>query len=149
MSSTAGPHPALRRLQPLVGTWAITGRSLGAKEDDITGLVVISWLPGGFFQEQRGEIEIPRLGLKVQSLEIVGYDVQTDTFRAQSYTNLGGEPGTYWWDVRGNAVTHWTKEARYTGILSEDGNTLSGGWRPMEGKGNAASAYDAVMTRVK
>lgn len=149
MSASTRPHPALQRLQPLIGTWALTGRTLGSEEDDIKGQVVIDWLPGGFFQEQRGEIEIPAAGLKVQSLEIVGYDPQTDTFPSQVYASLGGEPGTYAWDVRGNVVTHWTNGSKYTGTFSAGGRTLSGGWRSDDGNTAPGSSYDAVMTRVK
>jgi hypothetical protein len=143
------PHAALRRLEPLIGTWEITGRTLDASADNIRGRVVIEWLLGGRFQQQRGEIEMPDLGLTVHSLEIIGYDQTTDSFPAQVYSNLGEGPAAYAWDVRGNIVRHWTKGSKYTGTLSEDGNTLTGGWRPDSGPGEPGGAYDATMRRVR
>ena len=145
---SGGPHPALQRLNPLIGTWDLTGRTLGAKRDDIKGRVLIRWMPGGFFQEQRGEIEIPEAGLKVESVEILGYDPQTDTFPSTTFNSLSATPGSYAWDVRGKIVTHWTKGAKYTGTLSDDGKTLTGGWRSDDGSTSPGSSYDAVMTRV-
>ncbi len=143
------PHPALKRLQPLIGTWRITGRTLGASQDDVRGQVEITWIVGGQFQEQRGEMEIVPTGLKVRALEVIGYDPKTDTFPSTVYGSLGGEPTSYGWDVRSNVVTHWTKGSKYTGRLSADGKTLTGGWRPDDGSTSPGPAYDAVMTKVE
>ncbi|HYU75427.1 MAG TPA: DUF1579 family protein [Ktedonobacteraceae bacterium] len=141
------PDPALKRLEKLVGTWSIKGRTLDSQDDNISGRVTIEWLPGGFFLQQRGEMEF--MGSKIHSLEIVGYDPSTKAFFSNVYSNMAGVPAPYEWDVQGNVVTHWTEESKYTGTLSEDGNILSGGWRPEEGKeGPENVAYDATMTRV-
>jgi hypothetical protein len=35
------PDPALKRLDKLVGTWEIKGRTLNSKEDNISGRVTI------------------------------------------------------------------------------------------------------------
>ena len=141
------PDPALKRLEKLVGTWSIKGRTLDSQDDNISGRVTIEWLPGGFFLQQLGEMEF--MGSKIHSLEIVGYDPSTKAFFSNVYSNMAGVPAPYEWDVQGNVVTHWTEESKYTGILSEDGNILSGGWRPEEDKeGPENVAYDATMTRV-
>ena len=145
---TEKPHPALARLEPLIGTWRLTGRTLDATEDNITGRVNIEWLPGGFFMVQRGEIAMPSFGLTVQSLEIIGYDPSSDTFRSTVYSDMDGMPATYFWDVQGKVVTHWTAGSKYTGAFSEDGKTLTGGWRPEGGPGTPGSAYDATMIRI-
>ena len=141
------PSPTLKRLERLVGTWELSGRTLGAAEDNIRGRITIQWLPGGFFLEQRGEIEVG--GFKVQSLEIVGYDSATDTFPAYVYSNLGESHMLYHWDVQGDVVTHWTSGSKYTGSFNEDGTILAGGWRPDAGvEQNDGNTYDATMTRV-
>lgn len=141
------PEPPLRRLDPLVGKWDLRGRTLDTAEDNITGWVNFEWLPGGFFLEARGEIDFN--GNKVQSLEILGYDPETDTFPANVYSNTNGTVLKYYWDIKENTVTHWTEGSEYTGSFSDDGKTLSGGWRPQAGnEGNPESTYDAVMTRV-
>jgi len=146
-SPTATPHLALKRLDRLVGTWQIQGRTPDAQDDNINGRVTIEWLPGGFFLQQRGEMEVG--GLQVHSLEIVGYDPSTQAFSSYVFSNVEGVPTRYGWDVEGNVVTHWTDGSKYTGSFSDDGNTLSGGWRPDEGKeGPDNVAYDATMIRV-
>ncbi len=140
------PQPALKRLEKLVGIWTLTGRTLDSEVDNITGSVTIEWLLDGFFLQQRGEIAM--IGFKGQSLEILSYDPETDTFPSLVYSNMGSVPLPYCWDVQGEVVTHWTEGSKYTGTFSEDGNTLSGGWRPVEGvEAEPGGAYDAVMTR--
>ena len=142
------PHPALARLQPLIGTWVLTGRTLDSQVDNIAGRVTIEWLPGGIFMLQRGEISMPSFGMSVHSLEILGYDPEADTFPSTVYSDLGGTPAAYCWQVRGNTVMHWTKGSRYTGTCSEDGTTLAGGWRPEGEEAEPGGAYDATMIRV-
>ena len=107
----------------------------------------LEWLPGGFFLQQRGEMEF--MGFKMQSLEIVGYDPSTQAFSSNVYSSMAGVPAPYQWAVQGDIVTHWTEGSKYTGTFSEDGTILSGGWRPEEGKESPENvAYDATMTRV-
>jgi hypothetical protein len=143
---TSTPDPALRRLDRLVGTWRLTGRTLNAQEDNISGRVTIKWLPGGFFLEQRGEMEV--MGFKLQSLELIGYDPSTKAFSSYVYSSMGGTPLRYYWDVQGDTVTHWTDGSKYTGTFSEDGTILSGGWRPEGTEATPGNAYDATMIRV-
>ena len=139
---------ALQRLEVLIGTWDMTGRTLDSDYDNITGWNTFEWLPGGFFMNSFGEINFK--GELIQSTEIIGYDPANGAFSSQVYSNMGGEVLPYWWDVQGNLVTHWDPTSKYTGTLSADGNTLSGGWRPNPGEpGEEGSVYDAVMTRVK
>jgi hypothetical protein len=119
------PNPELKRLEKLVGTWLIKGRTIDSKDDNISGRVTIDWLTGGFFLQQRGEIEL--MGLRVQSLEIVGYDLATKTFPSYVFSNMGEVAARYCWDVQEDVVTHWTEGSKYTGRFSKDGNVLSGG----------------------
>lgn len=140
------PDPALKRLEKLVGTWKITGRTLDSQEDNISGQVVIEWLPGGFFLQQRGEMSV--MGFHMQSLEIIGYEPSTKAFSAYVYSSMSGTPLRYQWDVQGSTVTHWTEGAKYTGTFSADGTILAGGWRPEGSEATPGNAYDATMIRV-
>jgi hypothetical protein len=141
------PDPALNRLERLIGTWEIRGRTLAPPEYAIHGRVVIDWLPGGFFMVQRGEIAMDHL--KVESREVVGYDRLTKDFSSLVYSNLDPVPQPYRWDVKGDIVTHWTPEWKYTGSFNADATVLSGGWRPTRGAaGPERPAYDTVMLRV-
>jgi hypothetical protein len=142
------PDPALLRLEKLIGTWELKGRTLNSQEDNISGWTTFEWLPGGFFLQIRGEITFK--GLRSQSVEIIASDPTSQTFPAHVYSDMSGTVLQYQWDVQGNIVTHWTKGAKYRGTLSEDGKTLVGGWRPDEGvEVTDGAAYDATMIRVQ
>lgn len=141
------PDPALKRLDRLVGAWTINGRTLGADEDNVSGRTAFEWLPGGFFLQQR--IQLNFMGFEIQSLELIGYDPSTGAFSSQVYSNLWGTPLPYQWDVQGNVLSISVEGSKFRGTFSEDGNTFSGGWRPDEGKeGPANVAYDVTGTRM-
>lgn len=145
------PDPALKRLDGLVGTWSIKGHTLDSKVDNVSALTTFEWLSGGFFLKQSFEADF--MGMKIQSLEVIYYDPESDTFPSLVYSNLAGVPIPYKYDVKGKNVTITTDlagGAKMTGKISEEGNTFSGGWRPNPGKeGPGNVAYDFVGTRVK
>jgi Protein of unknown function (DUF1579) len=92
------PDPALRRLDRLVGRWTMEGNLVGSDEKNIKGETTFRWLPGGFFLEQRVQIDF--MGLQIDSLELIGYDPETDTFPSTVFSNSGdavavpvGRPG--------------------------------------------------------
>jgi len=141
------PSPALKRLEKLVGMWDIKGHTLDSREDNITGWTTFEWMPGGFFLKSTGEINFR--GFRIQSVEIIAYDPTTQAFPSSVYSSVSGAVLPYEWDVQGNKVTHWMDAAKYTGTFSDDGKTLTGGWRPLEGAEDPENvAYDAVMTRL-
>lgn len=141
------PDPALKRMEKLVGTWKLTGRTLSSKEDNITGWTTFEWMPGGFFLKSVGEMNFK--GFVMQSLEIIAYDPERKSFPSNVYTSMSGTVPSYEWDVQGNTVIHSGLGATYTGTFSVDGNTLTGGWRPDEGtESTDGAAYDATMIRV-
>jgi hypothetical protein len=51
------PDPALKRLDPLVGTWSMEGHLVGSDENNIKGEVTFRWLPGDFFLENRTRLD--------------------------------------------------------------------------------------------
>ncbi len=142
------PDPALSRLEPLVGTWVMIGRTLGSEAYDVNGKVTISWMPGGHFLTQQGEMTFK--GVSFQSLEVVGYDPATGIFPSTVFSSMDGARADYYWDVQGNVVTHWTAGSKYTGTLSSDRRTLIGGWRPDDGvEASPANTYEVTMRRIK
>jgi hypothetical protein len=143
------PDPALQRLNRFVGTWEATGRTLDSEEDNVSGRLTFEWLPGGFFLQQR--VELNFAGFEVKGLEVIGYDPATDRFPSTVYSNLVGDPIPYEYDVQGDRVTIRTElagGATFTGTFGEDGKSGSGGWRPDEGAGPGNIAYDITLTRV-
>ena len=143
------PDPALKRLEPLVGTWDITGRTLDSEDDNISGRTTFESLPGGFFLQQR--IEMNFMGFKIQSLELIGYDPSTRAFSSNAYSNMAPFALPYKWDLQDNVLRiSMEGAANFEGTLSEDGNTFSGGWRPIPGmEGPDNIPYDISGTRVK
>ncbi len=73
------------------------------------------------------------MGLQIDSLELIGYDPETDTFPSMVYSNLSPAPLPYRWEVDGDNVTITVSfgplDATFTGSWRADG-TFSGGWRP-------------------
>ena len=137
MSETDGlpqPDPALRRLDRLVGRWAMEGNLVGSDEKNIKGETTFRWLPGGFFLEQRVRIDF--MGMQIDALELIGYDPETDTFPSTVFSGFSPTPLPYRWDVQGESVTievsYGPLDAKFTGEWREDG-TFAGGWRPNPG----------------
>jgi len=124
------------------------GRTLNSDEDNITGWTTFEWMPGGFFIKAEGEFNLN--GFVMQSLEIIGYDPAQKKFTSSVYSSISGEVQPYEWDVQGNIVIHAGQGARYSGTISENGDTIVGGWRPDDGTPvSDGTAYDAIMFRVK
>lgn len=143
------PDPALRRLDRLVGRWSMQGHLVGSDETTIRGESSFRWLPGGFFLEQRTQIDF--MGLRIESLELIGYDPETDTFPSTVYSNLSPAPLPYNWDVQGDSVrimvSYGPLDATFTGSWGEDG-TFSGGWRPSPGADETVNVpYDIGGSR--
>jgi hypothetical protein len=128
------PDPALKRLDRLVGRWSMEGHVVGSDETNIKGETSFRWLPGGFFLEQHTQLNF--MGLEIESLELIGYDPETDTFPSPVFSNLSPSPLPYRWDVEGDTVTiavsYGSLDTTFTGAWREDG-TFSGGWRPNPG----------------
>ena len=145
------PDPALRRLDRFVGTWSMEGHLLGSSENNIKGRATYRWLPGGFFLEQR--IQLDFMGLQIDSQELIGYDPETGTFPSTVFSNLSPAPLPYRWKVDGDTVTisvsYGPLDATFTGAFSEDGQRFSGGWRPNPGADETVNVpYDIAGQRV-
>ena len=80
------PDPALRRLDRFVGRWSMEGHLVGSDEITIKGETTFRWLPGGFFLEQHATLNF--LGMEIESLELIGYDPETETFPSTVFSNL-------------------------------------------------------------
>jgi hypothetical protein len=144
------PDPALKKLDRYVGTWDMTGRTIGSDTENVRGRTTFRWLPGGFFLEQRISLDFD--GYQVEGLEVIGYDPATGRFPSTVYSNMVGTPLPYWYEANGDKLKIRTDalEATFEGTWSEDKQTFSGGWRPDPGKeGPGNIAYDIWGTRAK
>jgi Protein of unknown function (DUF1579) len=146
------PDPALKRLDRFVGTWRMEGRLVGSDETNVQGRATYRWLPGGFFLEQR--IELDFMGFQIQSLELIGYDPESGTFPSTAYSNMSPAPLPYRWEVEGDSVKitvdYPPLNATFTGSFSDGGSVFGGGWRPNPGADETANvAYDIEGRRVE
>ena len=146
------PDPALKRLDRFVGTWRMEGHLVDSSENNIRGQATYRWLPGGFFLEQR--IELDFMGLKIDSLELVGYDPETNTYPSTVYSNVSPAPLPYRWEVSDDTlkitVSYGPLDATFNGKFSKDGQHFSGGWRPNPGADETVNVpYDIGGTRIK
>jgi len=146
------PDPALKRLDRFVGTWSMEGHLVGSSENNIKGQASYRWLPGGFFLEQR--IEMDFMGMKIDSLELIGYDPETNTLPSTVYSNLSPTPLPYSWEVSDDtvkiSVSYGPLHPTFNGQFSKKGSNFSGGWRPNPGADETINVpYDIGGTRLK
>ena len=124
----AAARPRAPSTGPLPRPLEHEGHFVGSDEESIGGETTFRWLPGGFFLEQ--SIELDFGGLKIESLELIGYDPESDRFPSTVFSNLSPVPLPYSWDVREESVTITVSypplDATFTGSWREDG-TFSGG----------------------
>ena len=147
------PDPELKRLERYVGTWDMKGRTVGSDVDNISGRATFEWLPGGFFMQQRTSLSFDFLGLQIESLELIGYDPESETFPSTVYANMAPTPLPYRWEVGEDTlkitVSYAPLDATFTGKWSKDGKSFEGGWRPNPGADEAVNfPYDIGGHRV-
>lgn len=152
------PDPALKRLEPLVGTWKLEGHEVGSEEANIKGTTRFQWLHKdeaagtGFYLQQ--DMEMDYAGNRIVAHELIGYNPRTKAFSSYVYQNMAAEPWPYEWDMRGDEWTISIKlgaiDSTFKGRLSADGNCFTGGWRPNPGADEKANAaYDVKGTRIE
>src|SRR5262245_18056019 len=95
-----GPDPALRKLNRLVGTWEVQGRTLGADRYDVSAQIMFEWLPGGFFLELH--VDLNFAGSPVLGLEIIRYDPATGRFPSTVFSSMIGTPIPYEHELEGD-----------------------------------------------
>ncbi len=136
------PHPALKQLDVLLGTWNVNG-------PDVDGTVAFERMEGGFYVVQR--VDLDHAGNHVKGVEYIGYDPSNGTLRSYFFGNQA--PGPFAkvalecvWEVGDDTLTIWGGEvgspAAYKGRFGDDRNTVTGRWEWPGG------GYESNMTRV-
>ncbi|MFI6177818.1 hypothetical protein ACIA8R_19965 [Nonomuraea sp. NPDC051191] len=141
MSETYEPSAALKALDRLVGTWAITG---GAE-----GTVRYEWMPGGFFLLQH--VDLAQFGQPVTGLEVIGnlrpFGEPAGADVVSRFYDSTGNTLDYVYELSGDTLTIWGGvkggPAYYEGTVSADGTTVTGAWVYPGGGG-----YESTMTRL-
>ena len=144
--SAPPPHPKLRDLDALEGTWRLEGSDLDGSSS-FTGTVTRRWLPGGHFLVQVMKTD----GDDQEGAEYIGYDHTQQTLRSMFFSNEGPGPFCsfaleYFWQIDGADLTIWHgstgSPARFSGTIDRDAGTIDGQWEWPGG------GYRATETRI-
>jgi len=136
------PHPDLRSLDRLVGTWQVSGEAQGQ--------VQYEWAEGGFFLIQH--FDLVHGGRKIKGVEFIGHlhrleEDPGEEIRTRVYSFLDGLTLDYVYELEGDTLTIWGGEkgspAYYRGKFSDDSSTLAGAWVWPGG------GYKTTTTRVR
>ena len=132
-------------LDVLVGSWDLTGRTLGAEQDDISGTLTVTSILGGGVLHLDGVI---RMGdTQTHALELVWRDAAGVGYRSHVYSGTGA-PVDYRWERDGATLLHAGSGMTYTGMISADGATIAGIWRADADRPDLLAAeYHATMRR--
>lgn len=135
LQQPAGPNPALRSLDRLVGAWDVSGPG-------ISGRVAFEWMEGGFFLIQR--VDLDHGGDRIRGVEYIGFDEESGSLKSHFFGNAGGIL-EYAYEVEGDTLKIWFGDvgspARFEGRFSDDGDTNTGGWTWPGG------GYESTMSR--
>ena len=135
------PNPLLKTLEPLIGTWKISG-------PDVEGEIVFEWMEGGFFLIQKFDLE---QGGHQKGIEYTGFDEETQTLRSR-LMQTNGSRFTYTYEIEGDSFYYWFGDKGSDifshSTISKDGNTISGAWH-MKNDDGTPGGYKYTLTRIK
>ena len=134
------PHPLLQTLEPLVGTWRMSG-------PEVAGIITWEWMEGAFFLIQRFDLLQQR---HQKGIEYTGYDEETGTLRSRSM-QTNGSRFTYTYEIDGDTWLYWFGDKSSSGharaTFSKDRRTITGRWQWVATDGSPAG-YDFVLKRL-
>jgi hypothetical protein len=121
------------QLNRFAGRWHTEGTMLMPDQDPVEfyGTDTYKWLPGGFFMLH--EVDVLINGVKVQNVEIIGFDPDSGKYPMHYYDNEGESGITHGWID----VDAWSIDGagiRFRGSFSEDDRVLSGVWEQLTGE---------------
>jgi hypothetical protein len=130
-----GRHPALARLDVLVGRWTVEPKVEGLG----TAWTEFAWQEGGAFLRQDAGVDtIPATAPKewrdntpFPTIAVIGLDGAAEEF-TMLYADARGVHRVYQMTFAGGVWTMWRNapgfNQRFTGTVSADGDTVDGRW---------------------
>ena len=142
------PDPQLKRLEILVGTWEI--KVIHPEiPGTIQGWATYEWFPGGKFLLERTGMNNP---VFPAGLMMIGYDEATGDYM-QHYFDSRGVMRDYHLSLQDKILTIWRDNPgfsqRFTGKISEDGNTITIRLEKSRDNTNWEHDFDEIFERVK
>jgi hypothetical protein len=145
------PDPALKRLEPLVGTWSMEGHLVDSKRTTSRARAPSGGCPAASSSRtaQGWTLQVWRS----MPLELIGYDPETNTFPSTVFSGFSPTPLPYKWDVSDDTLTmsvsYGPLDTTFKGTFSEDGESFGGGWRPNPGADESVNVpYDIAGSRL-
>jgi hypothetical protein len=136
---------ALRRLDPLVGEWAL--EATWPNGETWPGRVTFEWHASGAHLLQRGTLEHPQAP---DNLSVIGCDAANGTY-VQLYSDERGVCRIYEMSIDDGEWKLWREgepfSQRFTASFSHDGNTITGRWEIAEDGTAFATDFDLVLRR--
>ena len=144
---TAGD--ALRRLEPLVGEWTMEATWPSGERWPGGGRVTFEWHDSGAHLVERGTVEFPEAP---DNISIIGCDAANGTY-FQLYTDERNVCRVYEMSIGDGEWRLWRQgepfAQRFTGIFSDDGNTITGRWELAEDGTNFETDFELVFRRME
>jgi len=110
------PGPEVKKLDYFVGTWTMDGMiaqgpwGAGGK---FTSTFTTEWMPGNFFVQSKTKSQMPaEIGGDTESLGIMGYDTQQNTYTSDHYSSAGQHESAKGTLTGGDTWT-WTSSMTY------------------------------------
>jgi hypothetical protein len=140
------PAPELQSLEVLIGKWNNAIEFKSDPDNTGTGSVTYEWMEGQFFIVERFEHTFKKEGAH-KGLSIIGYDNEKQSCLSHFFDNHGNIR-TYKLSIRDGAFTINGEWERYTGEVSEDGNTITGTWEQSKDGSTWEYLCDVKQTRL-
>jgi hypothetical protein len=145
----AKPNPALKPLSVLVGIWNTVGTHPYVPGTIFHGRTTFEWLEGGAFLVMHSEIDEPGIP---SGIAIFGSD-DTSGELFMLYFDERDVSRKYEVSIRGNVWKWWRNNPefsqRFTGTISENGNTIIGKGEMSKGGSLWEQDLELTYTRVK
>ena len=143
---TAGE--ALRRLEPLVGEWALEAKPPDGPPWPGGGRVTVEWHDSGAHLVQRWSVDIPEAP---NGVAIIGCDAANGTY-TQLYSDDRGVCRVYQMSIGDGAWRLWRDGApfaqRFTAMISGDGDTITGRWELAHDGVTWETDFDVIYRKV-
>jgi hypothetical protein len=140
---------ALAALERLVGTWTLEAAWPNGERWPGGGRVTFEWHESGSHLVQRAGLDLPEAP---DNISIIGCDAANGTY-FQLYSDERGVCRVYEMSIDEREWKLWREGApfsqRFTATLSDDGQTMTGGWEIAEDFTNYVPDFDIVYRRAQ
>jgi hypothetical protein len=142
------PSPECRHLHLFIGKWKTEGETCASEDTPAVKVAFVDtyeWLPGKFFLVHRADGQIGSEGLS--TIEFIGYDASSQMYNCHSFDSRGNAD-LFQANLRDRTWTIEGESARFTGLFSNTGNTLTGQWEQSSDGLNWLPWMDVKLTKI-